>query len=422
VTERGGETASSAGAGRPPAEVAFPAPFEDDLAELYENVPSGHVSTLIDGTIVKINGTLLDWLGRHGDAVVGVLRFADLLSPGSRLYYETHLAPLLAMQDEVGGVAVDLRAADGGRIPALLNFRVRPAGDGRTRLIRIAVFDARVRRAYERELLAARQLAERDRERLQHLVAGLQRSLLPASLPSPTGLEIAAHYQMASPDEVGGDFYDFFPLGGDRWGFFLGDVCGKGIDAAAATATARYTLRAAAVYDPDPAAVLTNLNSVLFQEYYSDRHRHCTVVFGILVPERDGYVATIAGGGHPAPLLLRADGSAQYLAMTGGTVIGILPEARIATRTVPLSPGDTLLLYTDGLTEARTATGDGRYGANALLDFAGDLAPSTAAGAVDALTGLVASLPHGLDDDVAFMAVRVRDRLRTDNRPASRMT
>jgi phosphoserine phosphatase RsbU/P len=313
------------------------------------------------------------------------------------------------MQDEVGGVVVDLRAADGERIPALLNFRIRPAGDGRTRLIRIAVFDARVRRAYERELLTARQVAERDRERLQHLVAGLQRSLLPASLPSPPGLEIAAHYHMASPDEVGGDFYDFFALGGDRWGFFLGDVCGKGVDAAAATATARYTLRAA-VYHPDPAAVLANLNSVLLQEYYSDRHRHCTVVFGILTPERDGYVATIAGGGHPAPLLLRADGSAQYLAITGGTVIGILPDARIVTRTVPLSPGDSLLLYTDGLTEARTDTGDGRYGTNALLAFAGELAPSTATGAVDALTGLVASLPYGLDDDVAFMAVRVGHR------------
>ncbi|HET6529760.1 MAG TPA: SpoIIE family protein phosphatase [Actinoplanes sp.] len=395
---------------RPPADVAFPVPFEDDLTDLYENMPCGTVSTLSDGTIIKINNTLLDWLGYPADAVVGVLRFANLLSTGSRVYYESHLAPLLLMQNEVGGVAVDLRAAGGERIPALINMRIRPARDGRTRLIRIAVFDARVRRAYERELLSARQAAERDRERLQHLVAGLQRSLLPATLPAPEHLEIAAHYHMASPDEVGGDFYDFFPLGGDRWGFFLGDVCGKGIDAAAATATARYTLRAAAVYDPDPAAVLANLNSVLFQEYYSDRHRHCTVVFGILAPEPGGYVATIAGGGHPAPLLLYGDGSVRYLDMTGGTVIGILPDARIATRTVRLDPGDTLLLYTDGLTEARADSADGRYGANALLDFAGGLAPSTAADCVDALTRLVASLPYGLEDDVAFLAITVNQR------------
>jgi sigma-B regulation protein RsbU (phosphoserine phosphatase) len=206
---------------------------------------------------------------------------------------------------------------------------------------------------------------------------------------------------------VGGDFYDFFALPDGRWGFFLGDVCGKGVDAAATTATARYTLRAAAVYDPDPAVALANLNAVLYQEYHSDRHRHCTVVFGVLTPGEGGYTATMANGGHPAPLLLRADGSAQYQPMLHGTLIGILPTARITTRTVPLGPGDMLILYTDGLIEARTGTGEGRYGSNALLTFVSDLAPVGAAGAVGALAELVAALPDGPDDDVAFMAMRV---------------
>jgi sigma-B regulation protein RsbU (phosphoserine phosphatase) len=238
-------------------------------------------------------------------------------------------------------------------------------------------------------------------------VSGLQHSLLPAELPLPPGLETAAHYHMASPDEVGGDFYDLFELPGGRWGFFLGDVCGKGVEAAAVTATARYTLRAAAVYDPDPAVALANLNSVLYQDYHSDRHRHCTVVFGVLTPGPGGYTATIAGGGHPSPLLLRGDGTAQYQRTTGGTLIGILPTPRIVTRTVPLLPGDTLILYTDGLIEARTNTREGRFGTNALLDFAGGLAPATAARVVAALAGLVAGLPHGVDDDVAFMALSV---------------
>jgi sigma-B regulation protein RsbU (phosphoserine phosphatase) len=130
-------------------------------------------------------------------------------------------------------------------------------------------------------------------------------------------------------------------------------------------------------------------------------------VFGVLTPAPGGYTATVAGGGHPAPLLLRADGTAQYQRMTGGTLIGILPEPRIVTRTVDLRAGDILVLYTDGLTEARTSGGDGRYGSNALLRFAGGLTPSTATGVVAALAGLVATLPYGLDDDVAFMAMRV---------------
>jgi sigma-B regulation protein RsbU (phosphoserine phosphatase) len=381
--------------------------IEEDLADLYENAPSGNLSTLLDGTIVKINNRLLGWLGYRRDEVVGNRRFGDLLTGGSRVYHETHLKPLLHMQGEVTGIAVDLRAADGSRMPVLLTSGVRPGGEGRPALIRTTLLDARDRRAYEQELLAARRTAERERERLQHLVSGLQHSLLPAELPLPPGLETAAHYHMASPDEVGGDFYDLFELPGGRWGFFLGDVCGKGVEAAAVTATARYTLRAAAVYDPDPAVALANLNSVLYQDYHSDRHRHCTVVFGVLTPGPGGYTATIAGGGHPSPLLLRGDGTAQYQRTTGGTLIGILPTPRIVTRTVPLLPGDTLILYTDGLIEARTNTREGRFGTNALLDFAGGLAPATAARVVAALAGLVAGLPHGVDDDVAFMALSV---------------
>jgi sigma-B regulation protein RsbU (phosphoserine phosphatase) len=98
----------------------------------------------------------------------------------------------------------------------------------------------------------------------------LAAQLAPPSLPEVPGLDAAAHYHIASVDEVGGDFYDLFALGGDRWGLFLGDVCGKGASAAAATSLIRYTLRAAAVYDADPAAVLGTLNTVMHDEYERD--------------------------------------------------------------------------------------------------------------------------------------------------------
>ena len=163
------------------------------------------------------------------------------------------------------------------------------------------------------------------------LVAGLQRSLLPASLVVPPGMTTASHYHMASADDVGGDFYDLFPLSGRPVGFFLGDVRGKGLDAAAVTAAARYTLRAAAVYDSEPVAVLRNLNTVLFQEYAAPGHRHCTVIFGILERRGTGYTATVASGGHPPALVVRADGSAAYQTTDGGALVGSWPSRAWST-------------------------------------------------------------------------------------------
>jgi len=307
--------------------------MSEDTDDLYDNAPCGYLSTLLDGTITKVNATLLGWLGYRRDEVVGCRRFADLLTVGGRLYHETHFAPLLHMQGQVRGIALDLRAADGSRLPVLVTSTVKTGDAGQPRLIRTTIFDARERRAYEQELLRARQEADRDRVRLQHLVASLQRSLLPATLPTPPGMDTAAYYHMASPDEVGGDFYDLIPLADGRWGFFLGDVCGKGVDAAAVTAAARYTLRAAAVYDPTPAAALANLNAVLYQDYFTDAHRYCTVIFGILTPAAAGYTVTLASGGHPPALLIRADGTADFQPTPGGTLVGVIPDAPFVTRT-----------------------------------------------------------------------------------------
>ncbi|MEW2143250.1 SpoIIE family protein phosphatase [Micromonospora vinacea] len=382
--------------------------LEDDLEDLYENAPCGHLSTLLDGTIAKINGTLLAWLGYRREELVGRRRFSDLLTGGGRIYHETHFAPMLAMQGEIGGVALDLRTKDGVRMPVLVTSAVKAGSEGQPQLIRTAIFDATVRRSYERELLKARKAAEREDNRLRHLVGKLQRSLLPAVLQTPPGLESAAYYRAASTDEVGGDFYDLFPLEDGRWGFFLGDVSGKGVDAAAVTALARYTLRAATVYNPDPAAALHNLNTVLWQEYRQDA-RYCTVVSGILTPTPvvNGFTAIIASGGHPEPLLLRADGSVHYHP-TKGRIVGAFPNSRYTNTTVVANPGDTLLLYSDGLTEARpasTETADGRYGTAALARFAHSLAPTNATTVVAAVAEMLSTFGAGLSDDTAILAI-----------------
>ncbi|MFD3698822.1 SpoIIE family protein phosphatase [Streptomyces sp. NPDC058646] len=414
------ETESHEGGGTPPEgegpppgadPAAFSALLEDSAEDLYENAPCGYLSTLLDGQIAKVNTTLLNWLGCSREDLVGRRTFSELLTVGGRLYHETHFAPLLRMQGEVSGIALELKTTDGRRLPVLVTSTVKAGRDGQPLLIRTTVFDARDRRAYETELLRARQESERERERLQRLNATLQKTLLPPALASVPGLDVGAYYHVASADEVGGDFYDLFPLAAGTWGFFLGDVCGKGAAAAAVTSLARYTLRAAAVYDPDPAAVLANLNTVLNHEYNGHDPRFCTVVFGLLTPEGDAgrFHVTLASGGHPPALLLRADGTAAYLPTPGGQLIGVLPDAHIATTALTLGSGDTLLLHTDGLTEAHTprAGDDDRYGGEALLDFARALAPTTAADAVAAVRELLDSFGTGVDDDTAVLTLSV---------------
>ncbi|HEY3976378.1 MAG TPA: SpoIIE family protein phosphatase [Streptosporangiaceae bacterium] len=391
----------------PASQPAFSALLEDSAEDLYENAPCGYLSTRLDGQIAKVNGTLLRWLGYARHDLVGRRHFADLLTVGGRIYHETHFAPLLSMQGEIGGVALDLLAADGSRLPVLVTSAVKKSPAGEPLLIRTTIFDARDRRAYERELLRARQESDRERERLRVLVTTLQHSLLPHALPEVPGLDAAAYYHVASPDEVSGDFYDLFPLGGSRWGLFLGDVCGKGAAAAAVTSLIRYTLRAAAAYDPDPGAALTLLNTVLSEQYQRDGRSFCTAISGLLVPDGDGFRLTFANGGHPEPLLLRADGTAGYRAAPRGLLIGVVADTSYAAATVRLRPGDTLVLYTDGLPEARPGPGRGHFGDEALLAFAGDLSPASASATVTALAELLGTFSDGLTDDTAILALGV---------------
>ncbi|MFF5338423.1 PP2C family protein-serine/threonine phosphatase [Streptomyces sp. NPDC013181] len=395
-------------------DAVFTSLLEDNAEELYEHAPCGYLSTLMDGTIAKINATLLDWLGLDRSRVVGRMRFTDLLTVGGKLYHETHFAPLLQMKGEVSGIAMDLKAAAGRRMPVLVTSQVKTSGDGEPLLIRTTVFDARDRRAYETELLRGRQVAEEarrrseaDRERLQEALAILQQSLLPPELPAVPGVQAASYYHTASPDLLGGDFYDLFPLGSDRWAFFLGDVCGKGPQAAAVTSLARHTLRASALHDADPVTVLTMLNTVLHERQQGGDGRFCTAIFGVLEP-RDGHVAVhLASGGHPSALIQRADGSADFLPTPGGMLIGVLPQASFTGAHTELLPGDTLLLYTDGLTEARTGPERELYGDDALRAFAAAQPPAGPQALITALSGLLTSFGEGLDDDTALLALGV---------------
>jgi PAS domain S-box-containing protein len=134
--------------------------LEERAEDLYEQAPCGYLSTLPDGTIVRVNQTLLDWTGLARDALVARVRFQSLLTVGAQIYYETHYAPLLQMQGSVTGVALEMVDAQGRILPVLINSRQKRDASGAPLLNRITVFDATDRRRYERELLVARRKAE----------------------------------------------------------------------------------------------------------------------------------------------------------------------------------------------------------------------------------------------------------------------
>jgi serine phosphatase RsbU (regulator of sigma subunit)/anti-sigma regulatory factor (Ser/Thr protein kinase) len=175
----------------------------------------------------------------------------------------------------------------------------------------------------------------------------LQRSLLPPNLPEIPGVAVSARFRPAgSGDEVGGDFYDIFEMGHERWGIAVGDVCGKGASAATVTALARYTLRATALHERDPGRILGVLNEALMR--HGPDQRFCTIAYAALEPARQRL--EIASGGHPPPLLLR-NGEVEALGGSG-TVLGIMDDPPLDVREVTLRPGDTVLFYTDGVTDA----------------------------------------------------------------------
>ncbi|MER6409013.1 GAF domain-containing SpoIIE family protein phosphatase [Streptomyces viridosporus] len=321
-----------------------------------------------------------------------------------------------------GGLGVRFYAAapittpDGQHLGTVNVLDTRPRKPTETQLEALQDLAALVMDELELRLSATHTVtAERDRRaEAERLTRTLQRTLLPPALPTVPGLHAAAAYHTASPHEVGGDFYDLFPLDDGRWAFFLGDVCGKGADAAALTSLTRYTLRAAAIYDPDPCAALANLDTVLKGEYQGSAPRYCTAVFGVLQPLPDGcFAITLAGGGHPSALALRADGTVQPITTAGGQLVGMLPNPQFVQTTTRLSPGDSLLLYTDGLTEARTAdgsmldeTGLVRYLASATVPVTDD----PAAGLLQTVEALLSDLGEGVSDDTALLALSVPAR------------
>jgi PAS domain S-box-containing protein len=245
----------------------------------------------------------------------------------------------------------------------------------------------------------ARLFAERA-----YIARTLQQSLLPAELPDIPGIEAAARFRPTGQgNEVGGDFYDLFESGGRGWTVVMGDVCGKGPDAAAVTALARYTLRAAAMRERLPSRSLALLNEAMLRQ--RDDRRFCTVAYAYLEPMSEGARIGFASGGHPLPLLLRADGSVQAVGEPG-SLLGVLPDPTFEDRSLSLAPGDALVFYTDGVIEGRGSNGplDEVGLAQLVASCAGDGADAIAARVEDAAVAAQDGSPR---DDIAVLVLRV---------------
>ncbi|HEU4492875.1 MAG TPA: PAS domain S-box protein, partial [Rubrobacteraceae bacterium] len=186
------------------------------------------------------------------------------------------------------------------------------------------------------------------RER-SHIARTLQRSLLPR-LPEAPGVEVGVEYlPIGEENEVGGDFYDLIETEEGRRLAVIGDVCGKGAGAAAVTALTRYTIRAVAMRQDEPSAVLTALNEAMIRQLGDNQF--CTVACARLNSVPGGLELSVARGGHPPPLVVRADGTVEVV-MPQGRALGVFLDPGLRVEHVRLSPGDAAVFYTDGITEA----------------------------------------------------------------------
>lgn len=397
-------TAGNPGRAHGPAGDAFTeALLADDPEALYERAPCGYLTTSPDGRILKVNRTFLTWTGLARDEIVGRRTFASLLTPGGRIYHETHYAPMLRMQGAVREIALDVLTAAGARLPVLVNAVLERGPDGEPTLVRIAVFDATERREYERELLRAKERAETSEAQARALAQTLQQTLIPPLPPAVPGLDVAARFCPAGNGaEVGGDFYDVFQVADDDWVVVLGDVCGKGVEAALVAALVRYTVRAVSVQTADPAEALNMVHDVLLAHR---TERFCTVLLLRLrrTAHGGGWQATVCSGGHPLPLLLRGDEAVSV--GEPGTLVGAIAVRERRETTLPLAPGDALVLFTDGVTEARL--GNRFYEEHRLRHVVRGHSGS-AGDVVDAVLDDVLAFQQGTPrDDVAVVVVRV---------------
>jgi CHASE3 domain sensor protein len=247
---------------------------------------------------------------------------------------------------------------------------------------------------------------ERARERAEALyrttertARTLQQSLLPAQIPDVPSCELAIRFTPAGADDlVGGDFYDVFPVGDDHWAIVVGDVCGKGAEAAAVTAMARWTLRTLAATVRPPAEVLRSLNDVMLHQTHEPRF--ITIIYALLDLRDAEAQVRIASGGHPPAIAVSAAGEPAPVPASGD-LLAVWPDIRLNEVELTLQPGASLVLYTDGVTDQ--GPGIERSPVHAIRKLSGERSADAIAQALQHEAGKWGDVPR---DDVAIVALR----------------
>ncbi|MFF4509041.1 SpoIIE family protein phosphatase [Streptomyces sp. NPDC001401] len=319
------------------------------------------------------------------------------LSGGPTHQIASGIGPTLATASAVGGETVVLPLVARNRVIGMLTLGKPTDEHFRQEILELA------------EDLSRRAALALDNARLYSertaISQSLQRSLLPPELPEIDGVEVEVIYRAAGEgNEVGGDFYDLFPISDGAYGFAIGDVCGTGPNAAAVTGLARHALRLLAREGLSGPAVLERLNSAILDE--GARSRFLTLLYGELRPQEDGSAELkVVCAGHPLPLRLRQDGTVEPAAEPQ-PLLGVMDDLELYEQTVTLDPGDVLLCVTDGVTERREGTrmlGDDGL-TDVLTTCTGLTAGAVAARIMRAVERFASDAPS---DDMAILAMRV---------------
>ncbi|MET9819193.1 SpoIIE family protein phosphatase [Streptomyces sp. NPDC006355] len=319
------------------------------------------------------------------------------LSGGPTRQVTPGIGPTLATAGAVGGETVVLPLVARNRVIGMLTLGKPTDEHFRQEILELA------------EDLSRRAALALDNARLYSertaISQSLQRSLLPPELPDIEGVEVEVIYRAAGEgNEVGGDFYDVFPIRDGAYGFAIGDVCGTGPNAAAVTGLARHALRLLAREGLSGPTVLERLNSAILDE--GARSRFLTLLYGEMRPQEDGSAELkVVCAGHPLPLRLRQDGTVEPAAEPQ-PLLGVIEDLELYEQTVTLDPGDVLLCVTDGVTERREGArmlGDDGL-ADVLTTCTGLTAGAVAARIMRAVERFASDAPS---DDMAILAMRV---------------
>ena len=318
---------------------------------------------------------------------------------------------------------IPLRTHDGYNLGTLcvIDYQARDVTEVET--ANLADLAALVMDELELRLVARRTVdrADRLRREAEELADALQASLLPPLAPDLPGMELATRYLAGEQGlKVGGDFFDVFRLASNDWGIVLGDACGKGARPASLAALARWTIRASSVYQFNPSDVLPDVNAVLLADNEAGRDdQFCTAVFSRLELDTCGAWLTLASAGHPLPVLVRRAGRVEVRGHAT-LPLGMFDTIAPVDERVGLGPGDALVLYTDGITEARGETGE-TFGEARLTQTLQGLTGEPANVMADGIIAAARRFSGGrLADDVAIVVVRVPDD--ADQQPVARLS